>query len=122
MSAPDADVVEEDPVDDPTPPRTLGARAAVAAVRWYQVWISPNLLPSCRFHPSCSAYAVEAFTVHGLVRGAGLTVWRLLRCAPWHPGGWDPVPPRGGRRRRGSAPAGVDPDAAPTDPPRTEGL
>ncbi|MEQ3551358.1 membrane protein insertion efficiency factor YidD [Pseudonocardia nematodicida] len=90
----------------------MGARAAVAAVRWYQVWISPALPPSCRFQPSCSAYAVEAFSVHGLIRGFGLTVWRLLRCAPWHPGGWDPVPPR---RGRGSASTGADP--ASTDLP-----
>lgn len=112
--------------DDATPssPRTLGARAAVAAVRWYQVWISPNLMPSCRFVPSCSAYAVEALTVHGAVRGLGLTVWRLMRCAPWHPGGWDPVPPRRRPRRRGSEPTGTDPDPGPasTDPSRTEGL
>lgn len=99
-------------------PRSLGARGAVAAVRWYQVWISPNLMPSCRFHPSCSAYAVEALGVHGLIRGLGLTAWRLLRCAPWHPGGWDPVPPR---RRRGP-PSGEPPDRASTDPSRTEGL
>ncbi|SFO15204.1 putative membrane protein insertion efficiency factor [Pseudonocardia ammonioxydans] len=104
----------------PQAPRTLGARAAVAAVRWYQVWISPNLLPSCRFMPSCSAYAVEALTVHGAIRGIGLTVWRLLRCAPWHPGGWDPVPPPRGPGRSGPEPGAADP--APTDPSRTEGL
>ncbi|MBP2364837.1 membrane protein insertion efficiency factor YidD [Pseudonocardia parietis] len=101
---------------------TLGARAAVAAVRWYQVWISPNLMPSCRFAPSCSAYAVEALTVHGAIRGLGLTAWRLLRCAPWHPGGWDPVPPRRRPRRRGSEPTGTGPEPTSTDPSRTEGL
>jgi putative membrane protein insertion efficiency factor len=69
------------------------ARPFVAVVRGYQRWISPALPPTCRFFPSCSAYAVEALQVHGLVRGAALTVWRLLRCAPWHPGGVDPVPP-----------------------------
>ena len=68
-------------------------RLLVALVRGYQVWISPMLLPSCRFFPSCSAYAVEALQVHGAVRGSWLTLWRLLRCAPWHPGGVDPVPP-----------------------------
>jgi len=77
---------------------TGGARPAVrplvAVVRGYQRWISPLLPPSCRFYPSCSAYAVEALQVHGLLRGTALTVWRLLRCAPWHPGGIDPVPPR----------------------------
>lgn len=115
-------------MDDGGPPTVrpgAGARAAMAAVRWYQVWISPNLMPSCRFQPSCSAYSVEAFREHGLVRGLGLTVWRLLKCAPWHPGGWDPVPPS--RRRSDGVPrSGTEPDPGPeqtsTDPPRTEGL
>ena len=65
----------------------------VAVLRGYQRWISPALPPSCRFYPSCSAYAVEALQVHGLLRGVALASWRLLRCAPWHPGGVDPVPP-----------------------------
>lgn len=65
----------------------------ILLIRVYQRVISPVLPPSCRFYPSCSAYAVEALQVHGLVRGSALTVWRLLRCAPWHPGGVDPVPP-----------------------------
>ncbi|WP_084216829.1 membrane protein insertion efficiency factor YidD [Pseudonocardia spinosispora] len=69
------------------------ARPLILLFRGYQRWISPVLPPSCRFYPSCSAYAIEALRVHGLVRGLGLTVWRLLRCAPWHPGGIDPVPP-----------------------------
>ena len=73
---------------------SLVARPAVLLVRFYQRWISPVLPPSCRFHPSCSQYAVEALTTHGLIRGSALTLWRLLRCAPWHPGGIDPVPPR----------------------------
>ena len=68
------------------------ARPLVALVRGYQRWISPALPPTCRFSPSCSAYAVEALQVHGLLRGTALTTWRLLRCAPWHPGGIDPVP------------------------------
>ncbi|MEU7865111.1 membrane protein insertion efficiency factor YidD, partial [Nonomuraea sp. NPDC049141] len=53
----------------------------------------------CRFYPSCSAYALEAVAVHGAIRGAGLTARRLLRCHPFHPGGHDPVPEPGGRRR-----------------------
>lgn len=68
-------------------------RPFVALLRGYQRWISPALPPRCRFHPTCSSYAVEALQVHGLLRGAALAVWRLLRCAPWHPGGIDPVPP-----------------------------
>jgi putative membrane protein insertion efficiency factor len=75
------------------PRRSIPTRALVAVIHFYQHWISPALPPSCRFYPSCSAYAVEALQVHGLLRGSGLTLWRLLRCAPWHPGGIDPVPP-----------------------------
>jgi putative membrane protein insertion efficiency factor len=66
----------------------------VFAVGVYRRWISPLLPPSCRFHPSCSAYAAEALTVHGALRGSWLALRRLLRCGPWHPGGYDPVPPR----------------------------
>lgn len=98
--------------------RSAGPRAAIAAVRWYQRWISPALPPTCRFHPSCSAYAVDAYAVHGLIRGTGLTAWRLLRCGPWHPGGADPVPPR---RRHTRDPADTGSQAS-TDPTRTEGL
>jgi uncharacterized protein len=68
-------------------------RLLMGLVRGYQNWISPFLLPSCRFQPSCSAYALEALQVHGAARGTWLTVRRLLRCAPWHPGGIDLVPP-----------------------------
>jgi uncharacterized protein len=63
-------------------------------VRLYRRWISPVLPPSCRFEPSCSAYAVEALTTHGALRGSWLTVCRLARCAPWGRAGYDPVPPR----------------------------
>jgi uncharacterized protein len=77
------------------PPRVgAAARPLIAVLTGYQRWISPVLPPMCRFHPSCSAYAVEALQVHGALRGIWLTVRRLLRCAPWHPGGIDPVPPR----------------------------
>ncbi|WP_127785014.1 membrane protein insertion efficiency factor YidD [Rhodococcus sp. X156] len=67
----------------------------VFLVRLYQTWVSPLRLPTCRFQPTCSSYAVEALEVHGAFRGTYLSVWRLLKCAPWHPGGWDPVPPAG---------------------------
>ncbi len=73
--------------------RDRAAAVMLAPVRFYQKWISPGLPPTCRFRPTCSAYAVEAVTVHGVLRGCGLTLWRLLRCNPWHPGGLDPVPP-----------------------------
>jgi hypothetical protein len=72
------------------------ARGLVAAVTCYRKWISPLLPPSCRFTPSCSVYAAEALMVHGALRGTWLALLRLLKCGPWHPGGWDPVPPRRG--------------------------
>ncbi|MGP4018618.1 membrane protein insertion efficiency factor YidD [Saccharopolyspora sp. 5N708] len=75
-------------------------------VHVYRKVISPLLPPTCRFYPSCSTYAVEALTVHGLFRGGWLTLRRLLRCGPWHPGGLDPVPPPRGRS------AAVDPSGA----------
>jgi putative membrane protein insertion efficiency factor len=73
---------------------TLGGRVLSAPIVAYRRWLSPALPPVCRFHPTCSAYALEAIAVHGPVRGFGLAVWRLLRCHPFHPGGIDPVPPR----------------------------
>ncbi|GEL19413.1 membrane protein insertion efficiency factor YidD [Pseudonocardia asaccharolytica] len=74
-------------------PSPIG-RALVVLLRGYQRWISPAFPPTCRFYPTCSAYAIEALQVHGVFRGTWLTLWRLARCAPWHPGGIDPVPPR----------------------------
>lgn len=61
-------------------------------VRLYQLTISPLLPPSCRFTPSCSAYAREALATHGALRGSWLALRRLARCHPWNPGGYDPVP------------------------------
>jgi len=69
------------------------ARLLVGLIGFYRRWISPLFPPACRFYPSCSAYAVEAVTVHGALRGSWLALRRLLRCGPWHPGGLDPVPP-----------------------------
>jgi uncharacterized protein len=74
-------------------------RALMAAVTGYRRFISPLLPPRCRFEPSCSAYALEALRVHGAARGLWLTVARIARCHPFNPGGYDPVPPRGARRR-----------------------
>ncbi|MBT8224775.1 MAG: membrane protein insertion efficiency factor YidD [Dactylosporangium sp.] len=75
-------------------PTGLGARVVAAPIIAYRRWISPALPPRCRFYPSCSVYALEAITVHGPIRGLGLALWRLLRCHPFHPGGFDPVPNR----------------------------
>jgi putative membrane protein insertion efficiency factor len=63
-----------------------------ALVRGYRYFISPLLLPACRFHPNCSAYAEQALQCHGALRGGWLAARRLCRCGPWHPGGFDPVP------------------------------
>lgn len=64
----------------------------VALVRLYQRWVSPLFPPSCRFTPSCSAYAVTALQRFGPLKGGYLAVRRLLRCHPWNPGGVDHVP------------------------------
>lgn len=66
----------------------------IALVKVYQLLISPMTGPSCRFYPSCSAYAVTALERHGVFRGTWLTLRRLLRCHPWNPGGVDHVPER----------------------------
>jgi uncharacterized protein len=62
-------------------------------IRAYQLVLSPLLLPSCRYLPSCSDYAAEAIARHGAARGCGLALGRLLRCHPWGGSGYDPVPP-----------------------------
>lgn len=64
----------------------------VIFVRAYQLGISPLLGPRCRFYPSCSHYAIESLRTHGPVKGSWLTIKRIGRCHPWHPGGHDPVP------------------------------
>jgi len=61
-------------------------------VRLYQLLLSPLLPPSCRFHPTCSNYALEALSHHGTLRGSILAIRRIGRCHPFHPGGHDPVP------------------------------
>jgi len=63
----------------------------LASIRAYQLFISPWTLPSCRFTPTCSEFARQAITTCGVVRGLVLTVRRLLRCHPFHTGGYDPV-------------------------------
>ncbi|MEK7371222.1 MAG: membrane protein insertion efficiency factor YidD [candidate division NC10 bacterium] len=80
-----------------------GARLAVLVVRAYQLLVRPLLPPACRFLPSCSEYAKGALAEHGLARGAWLALRRLGRCHPFHPGGYDPPPPRAGASDRQGA-------------------
>jgi hypothetical protein len=70
------------------------SKVFIVLIRAYQFVLSPMLGQRCRYYPSCSNYAIEALRVHGVVRGAGLATWRVLRCNPFSDGGVDPVPPR----------------------------
>nr|WP_083878204.1 membrane protein insertion efficiency factor YidD [Corynebacterium ciconiae] len=74
-------------------------RLLLGGVRLYQRYLSGlKSGPSCRFEPSCSAYAYESLQRFGALRGLLLAVVRLSKCGPWHPGGYDPVPPHGERK------------------------
>jgi putative membrane protein insertion efficiency factor len=87
-------------------------RSLLLGLIWvYRHTISPILPPTCRYHPSCSAYGFEALQVHGAAKGTLLTGWRVLRCNPFTPGGLDPVPRRGAWR----------PDIHPDGTPRVTG-
>ena len=117
----DAGVVQSGRAEEVAPPRS-GLSLVLwwlgAPVRWvalgllyaYRYTISPILPPTCRFHPSCSAYTLRAVQTHGVGKGVVLGVWRLLRCNPWNLGGLDPVPPRGAWR------PDIYPDGTPRDP------
>ena len=72
--------------------KSLLVQPLLLLIRVYQLAISPMLGSRCRFHPSCSDYAMEALRAHGLLKGLWLAVRRIGRCHPWHPGGYDPVP------------------------------
>ena len=61
-------------------------------IRFYQRRISPLLPPMCRYYPTCSHYALEAVETHGALKGGMMALWRVLRCNPFIPGGYDPVP------------------------------
>lgn len=77
---------------------SIAVRMAALCLRLYQLTLSPALHAlfgagcGCRFEPSCSCYAREALFKHGFFAGSGLALRRILRCHPWHPGGYDPVP------------------------------
>jgi hypothetical protein len=64
----------------------------ILLIRFYQSFLSPLLGPSCKYHPTCSNYGLEAFRQHNFFYASWLTVWRILRCNPFSKGGYDPVP------------------------------
>ena len=77
----------------------------ILLIKFYRRFISPLFPPCCRFSPTCSMYAIQAFSVHGVLKGFLLSAWRILRCNPFVKGGYDPVPPKGRWR-----PLNFDPD------------
>lgn len=72
----------------------------IGLVLFYRKAISPLKPPTCRFYPTCSAYALEAIEKHGALGGVALSIVRICKCHPFHPGGFDPVPPKNIRRQR----------------------
>ncbi len=77
----------------PTRPERWGAWPLIGLIKLYQFTLSPMVGRQCRFHPTCSWYGLEAYRTYGVLTGTWLTVRRLVRCHPFHPGGYDPVPP-----------------------------
>ncbi|MUG97337.1 membrane protein insertion efficiency factor YidD [Scytonema sp. UIC 10036] len=71
----------------------------ILPIRFYRIFISPMFPPSCRFQPTCSMYALQAIERFGVWRGSWLAIRRILRCHPFHPGGYDPVPEQIGGTR-----------------------
>jgi putative membrane protein insertion efficiency factor len=93
-------------------------RLLIGLLGVYRYALSPWLGSRCRFHPSCSCYAQEAIELHGVARGSFLATSRLLRCHPWHAGGYDPVPPVDAMQKPTREPAHAS--ALPTLPDPTE--
>lgn len=67
-------------------------KIVIALIKFYKILISPILPNSCRFHPTCSQYTIEAIEKHGIFKGGVLSIWRILRCNPFSKGGIDNVP------------------------------
>ena len=70
----------------------MAQKISINLIRFYQSYISPLTAPTCRFHPTCSHYTLEAIERYGALKGSWLGIRRILRCHPFHPGGYDPVP------------------------------
>jgi len=100
-----SDRPEQQPEQQPEQPppqfddqsETLPVKVALSMLRFYKTGISPLMPPSCRFQPTCSSYAVDAYTRYGVAKGTIMTAWRLFRCTPWGDRGYDPAvwPPKG---------------------------
>ena len=103
---------------------SIAAHVLIAPIRFYQRFITPYTPATCRYYPTCSAYAVTALRTRGAIVGTGLTIWRLLRCNPWSSGGVDHVPAKGradhqhhdDRAQHGDAMAGLRPGSADVEP------
>lgn len=78
----------EDPV---APPPGAASRFSLAFIRWYQRWLSPYIGVHCRFEPTCSRYTFAAIEKYGFLRGWLMGIYRIFRCNPFNPGGYDPV-------------------------------
>lgn len=91
------------------------ARFLILLIRVYQKTLSPLLGPVCRFEPSCSRYAVGCLQLHGALRGTWLTIRRLSRCHPFHPGGYDPPPLPKGHTDRALSEVGATAQSAERD-------
>lgn len=99
----------DEPGRFPGPLARAFARLLALPIHLYRWLLSPLLPPACRYHPSCSAYALEALALHGSLRGSWLTLARLARCQPWGGHGLDAVPPPAPRAR--PAPPAAPPPA-----------
>jgi uncharacterized protein len=104
-----------------TPRPSRPAAVLMGLIGAYQRWISPFLGNRCRFHPSCSAYAKTAVETHGALKGTWLAVRRLAKCQPFHPGGFDYVPPATRRVKRGRRGYGEMVSAGQVGPPPKRG-
>ncbi|WP_374719871.1 membrane protein insertion efficiency factor YidD [Parageobacillus toebii] len=77
----------------------MAKKLLISFIRFYQIFISPLKPPTCRFYPTCSHYGLEAVKRFGAIKGGWLTIKRILKCHPFHPGGFDPVPEKQENRK-----------------------